>query len=433
MDTHAHLSSPRLFAAQKRTALDLILGLYVRDDLRSMGFDPGLLGPGLAHREKWESLKPFLAKTRNTTYFQVVEIIFADLFGLEGDLLDRDWADISGPVDRSAERGQGWYDHVLKERCGLDLCLIDKGQATDFEMELAKTTSPDGSEDETWIKESPEKSGYGLFRPVLRIDLLAHAFKPGGVEAIQERFGLRVASFGEFEELLTSLIPDLPSRGFVALKSLLAYTTGLAHADPDRDKAARAWKKGLAADPAERRGFVDYVVWRLAELAGEAGLPFQIHTGISCCGARYLLSSEPHELVPLICSHPETKFDLFHAGFPALGQAAAMAKGMPNVFVNLNWLPAISGAVFKRYLSELLDLVPMTKIVWGSDAVQVEEVYAHSELTRRLLSAVLSEKIDQGRYGPDLCREIAWRLLRQNGIDLYGLELEPGPPAGDNR
>ncbi len=160
-------------------------------------------------------------------------------------------------------------------------------------------------------------------------------------------------------------------------------------------------------------------------------MTFQIHTGLSCCGARYPRSSSPHELIPLVCSNPETKFDLFHAGYPALDQAAAMVKAMPNAFINLNWLPAISAGVFQRYLTELLDLVPMTKIGWGGDAVLVEEVYAHSKLTRQFLTAVLSKKMAQGQYDLALCQEIAWRLLRQNGIELYGLELESESSAGE--
>ena len=202
--------------------------------------------------------------------------------------------------------------------------------------------------------------------------------------------------------------------------------------DPDREKAARAWRAGPEAAPAERRCFVDFVVWRLAELAAAAGLPFQIHTGLSCCGARYPLKSDPKELVPLLCANPETKFDLFHAGYPDLDHAAAMVKAMPNAFVNLNWLPALSGRVFQRYLSELLDLAPMTKIGWGGDAVLVEEVYAHAKLTKQFLSSVLEEKMAQGRYGLDLCREIALRLLRQNGMELYGLE-PPGDRPVENK
>jgi hypothetical protein len=360
IDTHEHVSSPHIVQQTKRSILDFILGIYLRDDLLSIGLERNFWNSDLDQKAKWRQLKQNLAKTRNTTYYQVLKIIFYDLYGLKGDILDQDWEAVSPPVEESAAKGANWYNYILKDRSNIDLCLLDKGQTTDFEIEIAHTASPQS----VYTKESPEEANYELFKPVLRIDLFAHAFLPNATDAIEEKFGTHITTFDEFEQLLGDLIPDLRRQGFVAIKSLLAYTFGLDHIDPDRNKAERAWEKGKNADENEQLCFRDFVVWRLSELAAEGNLTFEIHTGMSCCGARYPQKSAPHELVELIYSNPETKYDIFHAGYPCIEQAAAMVKCLPNAYLNLNWLPVISYRTARRYLSEVLDSIPMTKISW---------------------------------------------------------------------
>jgi predicted TIM-barrel fold metal-dependent hydrolase len=420
IDTHEHVSSPHIVQQTKRSILDFILGIYLRDDLLSIGLKRSFWNSDLDQKTKWRQLKQNLAKTRNTTYYQVLKIIFHDLYGLQGDILDQDWEAVSPLVEESAVKGATWYDYILKDKSNIDLCLLDKGQTTDFEIEIALTASPES----VYVKESPEEANYELFRPVLRMDLFAHAFRPGATDAIEEKFGVRVTTFDEFEQFLRNIIPDLRKQGFVAIKSLLAYTFGLDHNDPDRTKAERAWKRGNEANETEQLCFRDFVVWLLSELAAEGNLTFEIHTGMSCCGARYPQKSTPHELINLIYSNPDTKYDLFHAGYPCIEQAAAMAKSLPNAYLNVNWLPIISRSTAQRYLSEVLDSIPMTKISWGGDAVLIEEVYAHSKIMKEILIAVLLEKLKNGRYDLALCKEIAERFLRVNALEVYGLSID---------
>jgi hypothetical protein len=415
IDTHEHVSSPKFAENTPLSIFDFIFGIYLRDDLASTGLKRNFWRSNLVKEEKWARLKQHLAKVRNTTYFHAFEIILQDLFDLEGSIFEIGWEAISSRLAESRVKGEEWYDYVLRDRGKIALCLIDKGQTTDFEIQLALTASPES----VYVKESPEKSDYDLFKPVLRIDLFAHAFRHGATAAIAEKFNVLVRTFEEFEAFLHGLIPNLRKRGFVAIKSLLAYTSGLDHTDPDRDRAARAWRKGDDADDLEQRCFRDYVVWLLSELAAQGNLTFEIHTGMSCCGARYPQKAAPHELTRLIYSNPKTHYDIFHAGYPCIEQAAAIVKNFPNAFLNLNWLPVISFETARRYVGEVLDTVPMTKISWGGDGVLVEEAYAHAKLMRELLISVLSEKTVSGRYDEELCRQIAMGILRANAIELY--------------
>ena len=139
IDTHEHVSSPHIVQQTKRSILDFILGIYLRDDLLSIGLKRSFWNSDLDQKAKWRQLKQYLAKTRNTTYYQVLKIIFHDLYGLRSDILNQDWETVSPLVEESEAKGANWYDYILKDRSNIDLCLLDKGQTTDFEIEIALT------------------------------------------------------------------------------------------------------------------------------------------------------------------------------------------------------------------------------------------------------------------------------------------------------
>lgn len=419
IDTHEHVSSPHVVKKTKRSLLDFIMSLYIRDDLESSGMRSSLGEPDSGKQEKWRELAGYLSRIRNTTYYHVLQTIFQDLFGVNGEFLEKDYDALSPLVEAAAAKGEQWYDFVLKDKSNIEMCFIDKGQTTDFEVKMYQSIFPDIH----YVKESPERSGYKPFLPVLRIDMFARAFKEGAPEAVEEKFGFRVETFDEFEAFLKKMMAGLRKSGFVAIKSTLAYFGDIDHSHPDRERAKKAWGRKEEADKEDQICFRDYVVWLLSDLAAENGLTFQIHTGTLCWGAPYREKIGPQELLSLICAKANTKFDLFHAGFPFSEQAGAMVKNLKNAYLNMNWLPVLSQSMAQRYLGEILDLVPMNKITWGGDSVCIEEIYAHTKLMKEILVSVLSERCERHRYDLPLCKDIARRILRENGIELYGLPL----------
>lgn len=417
IDTHEHVSSPALFENTKRSLLDFIFGTYISDDLESVGLKREIWRSNLNEKEKWQHVSKYLSRVRNTTYYHVLQTVLRDLYGVKEDLLAQDIDRTSSLIQAATARGAKWYDFILHEKCNIELCLIDVGQTTDFEIHLWNSIFPLMN----YAKDAPETWTYESFQPVFKMDMFAFAYRPAARPAIEQKLGARVSTFAEFEEILRQRIPALRDSVYVAIKSTLAYFSDLDYSNPDREKAQRAWSKGENADEEDRRCFRDYVVWLFSEIAGEGKLTFQVHTGTLCCGARYCLKTGPEQLVKLIRNNPETKFDLFHAGYPDIDKAAAIVKNLPNAYLNLNWLPIISKSTAERYLCEILDIVPASKITWGGDAVYIEEIYAHTRIMREILTAVLGDKLSKGRYDQDLCKEIAIRILRQNAIDLYQL------------
>src|SRR5581483_6813276 len=95
---------------------------------------------------------------------------------------------------------------------------------------------------------------------------------------LARRLGAEPTSFDDYVASLEHFVDTLDDRNQVALKNALAYDRDLCFDEPDEALARSAW---LADDPspAARKAFGDFVVDRLCSLAGERGIPVQMHLG----------------------------------------------------------------------------------------------------------------------------------------------------------
>ena len=150
-------------------------------------------------------------------------------------------------------------------------------------------------------------------------------------------------------------------------------------------------------------------------------LPVLIHTGIQTRNANILTNSDPKLLNPLFIEYPGVDFIILHAGYPFSRDAAVMAKNFPNVYLDVTWLPMITGSGYKNLLREFLELVPANKIIWGSDSYNVEQMLGHVRLFRRLTSEALGEIVDEKFLSIDEAVEIGEWILRENSLTIFNL------------
>ncbi|HLN32596.1 MAG TPA: amidohydrolase family protein [Gemmataceae bacterium] len=162
------------------------------------------------------------------------------------------------------------------------------------------------------------------------------------------------------------------------------------------------------------RAFEDFIFWQLTALSARYGLPFQIHTG----DAR-IEGSNPMLLVDLIHANPQTKFILFHGGYPWISETEAIAMRYSHVWVDSCWLPTINYSMAKRAYHEWLDVIPSNRIFWGADRNHAEGIYGATEFTRRCLAEVLAEKADRGDLHEDYALRIGKQILRENAFALF--------------
>jgi hypothetical protein len=183
------------------------------------------------------------------------------------------------------------------------------------------------------------------------------------------------------------------ARGYAALKTIAAYRGGL-------DRIPEQVVSALEAN----------------EATGDP-LPVQVHCGFGDSDL-HLWRADPSYLKPLVERFRETPFVLLHC-YPFVREAGWLAHVYGNVFLDLSLtIPHVARP--EAALAEALELAPLSKLLYASDAARAPELYLLAATWwRDALAAVLPRLLP-----PDELEPAARRILRENALALYG--VRPG-------
>lgn len=234
-----------------------------------------------------------------------------------------------------------------------------------------------------------------------------------------------------YQQFLESFREDLraASRHAVALKSIIAYRSGLAVAPPRPDAAAAAYLH--VAERVERGGsprliekpLLDALFLVALDVARETGVPLQLHTGFGDPDID-LLQANPLLLRPILedARWAGVRLVLLHMAYPYFREAAFMAAVWPGVHVDLSLaLPFLGpGAVLP--LIEMLSLAPWSKLLYGSDVSGLPELFAIvADWARAALGEALDWLVERGGLTAAEGHAAARQILCENATALYGL------------
>jgi hypothetical protein len=242
-------------------------------------------------------------------------------------------------------------------------------RATGTEMLLVDDGFPPPGTGVEW-QELGELAGCDA-RPVLRIERVAEA---GGIDAVREE------------------VTAARDNGFAALKTISAYRTGL-----------------------ELQRIHDFVVAAFeANEATGTPLPVQLHCGFGDWDL-YLPRADPTHLKPLIERFRETPFVLLHC-YPFVREAGWLAHVYGNVWFDLSLtIPHVSRP--EEMVRQALELAPVSKLLYASDAARTPELYyLAAKWWREALATVLAEAL-----ATDEAETAGRQILRENALALYGL------------
>jgi hypothetical protein len=178
--------------------------------------------------------------------------------------------------------------------------------------------------------------------------------------------------------------------GYVALKTIAAYRGGL-------DRVSEHVVAALQANE-----------------ASGAPLPVQVHCGFGDSDL-HLRLADPSYLKPLVERFRETPFVLLHC-YPFVREAGWLAHVYGNVWFDLSLtIPHVSQPA--QAVRAALELAPVSKLLYASDAARTAELYyLAARWWRRALACVLPELLPE-----DEVDEAARLILRDNARTLYGL------------
>ncbi len=427
VDTHEHLFSEE---ERNRAAVDFsyLLPHYASSDLISAGMPRPLLEavrmplrPVLLERaarirrpvfyatparsdmtpeERWQAFEPYWERIRHTGYGTCLRIAVRDLFGLP-DLDRQTYQDLSKAIAASAK--PGWYRHVLKDRARIGVSLQDDSRATVDKR---------------------------FFAPLVRLEHFAVARTREDLVRLEEEAGAAIHSLDDLLAAMDAALCKYLAEGAVGIKIGLAYRRTIRFEKVPKSDAERVFNRiaaHLGEGPSweEARPLQDFVVHQIIRTAVEHDLPLQVHTGLQEGNENLLTNSNPTLLANLFVEYREAKFDIFHGGYPYMGELLALVKNFPNVYLDLCWLYIISPSVATRMLHEAIETIPGNKIfAFGGDFIIPEGSYGHSVMARRVVSRVLREKVEDGYLTEEEGFRLGQQMLRDNPAALYRLKLE---------
>jgi len=232
----------------------------------------------------------------------------------------------------------------------------------------------------------------------------------------------------EFRQRFDDGVADaLDHAGYRGVKSIIAYRTGL-----EVSPLSRTPDQGLQALDAIRRGIGgqamkklrDHLLCRALELCMEHDVPMQIHSGMGDFEVNLVLC-RPALLMDLLRfpTFRSCKVLLTHTGYPYHAEAGYMANVLPRVYCDLSEGIPFAGNAARRIISEVLEMAPISKVVYGSDGYGAPEInYVGARLGKRALAQALQDLVDDGMLSQGDAQHAAGLILSENARRLYQLE-----------
>ena len=276
----------------------------------------------------------------------------------------------------------------------------------------------------------------GAYPPLSDQDLRhfpAKVVKIFRVEPLINRCLEKCSTFNDFIQEFDSAIRDaIKNDGFVGLKTIIAYRTGL-RINRVEESEARIDFEAAKSGRAERSWFGpkikalrNHLTVRALKLSIELDVPMQIHTGVG--DYQILLDQcDPGLLYDLLTDDElrHATVALVHSGFPNNQNAAFMASVLPNVFLDFSLTIPFLNPVSHQRLLEVLEIAPSSKVMYGSDGFGVPEIFWFSaKLGKRVLEKCFTRFLEENVFNEAEINRIARKVLYENARDLYHVPLD---------
>jgi hypothetical protein len=315
---------------------------------------------------------------------------------------------LASPEDylaRREELGSQEVNSRLLRRAGLGALFLDTGYRSDLLV---------GPPEMAELAEAP-------VHEVVRIEAVAESFAASGPEA------------DAYPEAFEAVLAQRAASA-VGLKTIVAYRAGFGidPTRPSREEVVRAageWLRAMGEGPGRLSDpvLLRHGIWTGAAIAGERGLPLQIHSGFGDTDHRI------HEANPALLTDLIKWLDrdlhvnlVFLHCYPYHREAAYLAAVFPHVYFDIGSALTYTGPSAMGFMAEALEVAPFSKQLFSSDAFGLSELYLlGAVLFRRGLAGILEEWIEEGQCTPGDARRIAAMIGRDNAVRIYHLGNSP--------
>jgi len=236
----------------------------------------------------------------------------------------------------------------------------------------------------------------------------------------------RVSTYGELEDAFSAQLEESCTTGnAVAIKSVIAYRTGLDVAEWPRDEVEATYLRWAQAGFPETRELAkpvrDALLGRTLQIAKRIGRPMHIHCGGGDPSV-VLAYARPKDLFPMLHRHRDQPIVLIHSGWPWLEEGAYVASILPRVYLETSINTAWSSMIMDQKLEAIMGIAPTAKIMFGSDeSTEPELAWISAITTREALERVLTEAVQRRWMTVADGERVGRGVLAGNCERLHGL------------
>jgi predicted TIM-barrel fold metal-dependent hydrolase len=249
------------------------------------------------------------------------------------------------------------------------------------------------------------------------------------LEPLMERLVRAHETLAHVQEAMVAALAGVREQGFVGLKSIAAYRSGL-HVRPwtteDVATALAAARRRAALGPYRiaEKPLLDHLLLLALEQAARQELPVQFHVGYGDVDADLRLANPLHLRWVL----EQRRFRgiqvvLLHSCYPYTREGAYLAAVYSRVHLDLSFgIPFLGLSELEMCTRAALAVAPASKLLYSSDGVRVPELHWMSAGdARQVLGKVLDESVARAELRPAEALAMGEAILRNNARRLYNL------------
>ena len=250
------------------------------------------------------------------------------------------------------------------------------------------------------------------------------------LETLMQELILQYNEFDDVVDRFSTKVSHASESGYCALKSIVAYRTGLNIAKWSKDEAAVSFVE--ARTEATKRGqlriahkpLIDYLLHIAFQHAGEQQLALQFHTGYGDSDTdmrlgnplqlREVLERRDYQTMPIV---------LLHESYPYSQLGAYLAAVYPHVYLDLSYtIPFIDKLEMLAFTRQALSVAPASKLMFSTDGVHVPEMHWIGALRgRAVIGQVLEEMMAVDEIDEEQAHHIAQQILHDTAYAVYKL------------
>jgi len=417
IDTHDHTSC---LGPKYTDPIQVVVYGYMISDLACATSENEaqlLLDVSIPWEQRWPILEKAWKKASNTGYawvtskllkkfYQVDEITFESMQKIQANLMDLENENLFEKVLTDAHivlRLQNILDLHLGSVINKTLSLTPRSRLV---IPLPDFHLLQSSEQIKKITESVDKVAGSLDEYVSICGMIFHKFKEYGAAAFKDQSAYsRKIDFEDipqeqadtiFQSILMRKDGPIPTENMIALSNFL---------------------------------FIKFM-----KFAEELNLPVQIHTGLLDRMYGDIRGTNASNLIPMIDSHRNVKFDLLHANWPYGGDILFLAKNFPNVSINFCWTQMIDPHYAQQLMKQAICSIPLSKVhAFGSDhgghailppGGRPDRAWAAAEIARENVSWSLTDLLEKQYVSFNQAINIMDAWFFHNPNDFYNLQLK---------